>query len=228
MQEKFEHAKQEILNILKTAAGELLDIAYYIYELIASVPGKEPQLLRFVFEESEQIESSEEQHLQKVFTEEEKYSYKNTYGKIVDGTLEVLLKKGLSKEQFYEELWKGIDANPLLENTKEKAFVFFYIWIDDKVPYFELEPGMRMSNDDYAKITEDIFEKIIKARFILSVPTEQKTECASRLVQMLGELKNEREKTVLMAQILDLNDQVHVLSRLIKNKVLSDESKETD
>lgn len=222
-QREFEQASDRLKEIISTAKGSLLDLAYYIYKVIISVPGKEPDLLRVVFEECDQIESSEEEPLQKIFTEDEKEQYRDTYGKSVDGMLDALLKKGLSKEAFYQELWKSIQDNPMLEGEKEKAFAFFYIWIDVKVPYFELEPGLRMSNEEYKEIKKEIMEEIKRARFILSVPTKQKTERASRLVWMLENMEDERKKAVLMAQILNIYRQLcgsELLSKLAEDGML--------
>ena len=65
----------------------------------------------FFIETSEDLDSSEEQRIEKVFSEEEKYQYARDYGKIIDGTLEALLKKHYEKEKFYHELWKFIEEN---------------------------------------------------------------------------------------------------------------------
>ena len=204
-QKEFEQACDQILGLIGTAKGQWPDIAYYVYKVIVTVPGREPDLVKFVFETFEQIESSEEDLVDKIFTEEEIDDYENIYGKNIDGMLEALLKKGFSHEEFYQKLWKGIQENPILQGEKEKAFAFFYVWIDVKMPYFELEPGLAMSNNEYINIKKEIAEEIKRVRFVLNVPTKQRTEQASRLVKMLEQLQDERQKAVLMAQILNLH-----------------------
>ena len=47
-QREFEQASDRLKEIISTAKGSLLDLAYYIYKVIISVPGKEPDLLRVV------------------------------------------------------------------------------------------------------------------------------------------------------------------------------------
>lgn len=227
-QEKLEAAKNRIITLFKNEKEDLLDISYYVYQEIISMPGREPELLKFSLEKYEQIKPDEETQLEKIFTPEEKGSYEDTYGKNVDGMLEALLKKGLGSELFYQELWKGIQENPVLESKKEKAFAFYFILIDIRVPYFELEPGIEMSNDEYRKLQKELFEEIKRARFILYAPTKQKTERTSRLVHMLDQLEDERQKAVLMAQILNIFGKSmtdNLLSDLIEKGVLTEVKK---
>lgn len=126
--QKYEDARAGILKLFETSGGDLLDVAYYIYQKIVSIPGREPELVKFVFEELEQRDLDGKDPVEGVFSKEEKDSYIDTYGKVVDGILEALLKKGVDKETFYRDLWKGIQDNPILEGEKEKGFrILFYM-----------------------------------------------------------------------------------------------------
>ena len=169
----------------------------------------------FFIETSEDLDTSEEKRIEKIFSEEEKYKYASDYGKFIDGTLEALLKKHYEKEKFYQELWNFIEENPLLDTKKLKAFALFYVWVDIRLPYYVLDDGIKMSDDDYQDICQRLSEDIKKARFILHVPTEQKTERASRIVKLLESLQDDKEKAVLMAHILKLSDHSDmILNRL--------------
>lgn len=226
-----EPAKHDISELLKTVSGSKMDICHEVYKKIASYPGNEPELLRFFFEQSEQIESNEECPVEVIFSEEEKKEYINgNYGKMIDEALEILIKKGLKKEQFYEKLWKDIITNALLDSSKLRAFAVYFIWIDMRIPYFELEEGIKMSGDEYRDIRNDILEEIKRARFILSVPVEQKTERASRLVKMLESIEDEKKKAVLMTQILLIHEQTVGLSAFINNggRIVYDEQTPSD
>ena len=78
-----------------------------------------------------------------------------------------------------------------------------------------------MSDDDYQNVCQKLSEDIKKARFILHVPTEQKTERASRIVKLLENLQDDKEKAVLMSQILKLNNH----SAMILNRLAMREEK---
>ena len=72
-----------------------------------------------------------------------------------------------------------------------------------------------MSDDDCQDICQRISAEIKKARFILNFPSEQKTERASRIVKLLDNLQDDKEKAVLMAHILKLSDHSDmILNRL--------------
>lgn len=214
-----ESIQQDIVNILKTSSGERVDIAYAVYNRIMLADSNKSEVFKFFIEISEDIESSDENHIERIFSEEEKYQYSRDYGKIIDGALEALLKKNYAKRKFYDELWKFIEENPLLDSEKLRAFALYYIWIDFRVPYYELEEGIKMSNDEYSELLGGMMNEIRKARFILRIPTEQKTERASRLVKMLDEIKEERKKAVFMAQILKLSDRSDmILAQLAEGK----------
>ena len=78
-----------------------------------------------------------------------------------------------------------------------------------------------MSNEDFIDISKNLTEEIKRIRFILNTPTDQKTERASRLVNMIENLVSQEEKTVLMAHILRLNDK----SDIIFSRMFPDGSK---
>lgn len=200
--DKVKSAIEEALRVLE---GEQIDICYHIYKLISSVEGKEPELLRFFYENSEMIESSDEERVEVMFSEGERRSLEECYGKMVNGLLEATLRKKLPVEEFYQALWKAIAENPVLEDEKEKVFAVYYIWIDVRIPYFELEQGIKMSNADFMEITKKRLEDIKRIRFIMTAPLEQKTERASLLLKMLEGVPDEKERTVLMAQIMAIS-----------------------
>lgn len=202
---KLEDVEREIKVKIMTLIGERLDICYQIYQLITSVKGQESKLLRFFYENSEMIDSSDEVMAEVVFSDAERKTLEKSYGKMIDGVLEAILRKQYPIEQFYDELWKAIDENPLFKDEKTKVFAMYYIWIDSRVPYFQLDSGMKMGNMEFAEITRKKLEDIKKIRFILTAPMEQKTERASLLLKMLEECREEKEKTVLMVQILAIN-----------------------
>lgn len=221
---RVEKSKRDIFELLKTASGEKIDICYEVYSKITSCPGNEPELLCFFMEQSEQIDSNEEQSVEVIFSEEEKHQYISRYGKIIDGILEILIGKDLKEDIFYQELWNSINTN-IFDSPKLRAFAVYFIWIDMRMPYFKLEPGIKMSGDEYREIRKSIVRDIQRARFIMSIPMDQKTERASRLVHMLDLVEDENKKAVLMTQILLLYGQTHIINDIIKagGKIVYDE-----
>lgn len=215
---QLENTTKKIEDILKKASGEKLDIACKIYREISVCAGHESEALEFLCSYSENEESSGEWIVDEEITEEEKHQYVSSYGKMIDGSLEALLRENLPVKEFYSKLWEMIQNNTILESEKKKAFALYYIWIDARIPYFELEEGLEMSNKEYREYIKTHEEVLKKARFILLTPTDQKTQRASRLVKLLDELSDEKEKAVLMAQILEMRAKSSGVVRIVKGK----------
>lgn len=194
--------KDRINNILQNYSGAKENIAYCIYEEIASQSGHKPEALEYFYERAEDVKSEGGTQIKEIFTDEEKFHFVLSYGKLIDGALDVLLQKNCSCTEFYAELWDFIEHNTILTEKKQKAFALYYIWIDARIPYYQLDAGIRMDNTVYKETIEKLKPMIKKARFILYTPTAQRTERASRLLKLLEGVENEDEKAVLMAQIL--------------------------
>lgn len=200
----FEDIKQEIDKIVQQAAGNRLNIAYRIYNVIASAYGYEGEALEYFYESSEEVKFGEQNPDEEVFDTGEQYQLAKSYGKMIDGALEALIRQNLPRREFYEKLWDYIAQDTILADKKEKAFALYYIWIDVRIPYFELDQGLKMPNDVYRELVIKLKPLIKKARFILYAPTDQKTERASRILKLLDELQDDKEKAVLMALVLGM------------------------
>lgn len=198
--------KIRINDILRNYTGAKENIAYCIFEEISSQSGHESEALEYFYECAEDIISEGGTQIKEIFTNEDKIHFALTYGKLIDGALEALLQKNCSCTEFYAELWDFIEHNTILTEKKQKAFALYYIWIDARIPYYQLDAGIRMDNIVYKTLIEKLKFTIKKARFILYTPTEQRTERASRLLKLLDEVEGEDEKAVLMAQILAMTE----------------------
>lgn len=209
MQEKeldLSEIKENIAGILQKVSGDKADIAYLVYSRIIDAPGFEAEALQYFYEYAEDVRTAKKEPAEKVYSAADKYQLSSAYGKMIDGALEALLRRNLSCPEFYAELWDFIQNNTILSEKEQKAFILYYTWIDVRLPYFELPPGIKMDNDVYRDMLKNLKPMIRKARFILFTPMDQKTERASRIIQVLDEIEDENEKAVLMAQILGMID----------------------
>lgn len=198
----FEEAKREIIEKLKILDGEQINVCYQIYKTIISVQGREAELLRFLYENSEMIEATDNVSVEKIFSEDEERKLALHYEKLVKGILETMLQKKYAVDEFYQSLWNAIAENPMIEDEKAKVYAVYNIWTDPRIPYFELEQGIQMENEEFAEIIYERLEDIKKIRFIMTTPLEQRTERASLLLKVLDDIKDERERAVLMVQLM--------------------------
>lgn len=198
--------EKEIINLLQTLKGEKIDICGEIYRYIIETDEKPAEIMRFFLENSEDIESSEEKEASKLFTDGELLDCKEKYGKIVNGILKKLLSERKCPTEFYEELWKEINVEQIFDSERSRIFALFYIWIDARIPYYQLPDGLSIEEETYREIMKKMSEKLRRARFILCYGLKEWTQVASLLCQILNEVDDEAEKAVLLAGILQLSN----------------------
>lgn len=164
-----------------------------------------PELaFEFFYENSEYIESSDQNEIVPYFTAQQLSKYKNKYDKLIDGILNNLIIQHYEKSDFYKELWKQIMKNDLqFPSDDDKIYALGCIWSDFRIPYFCVEDGLRMSNEDFSNIIEEKKEILQEIIFILNCDAEQKTETASLLLNVIEKCNDPKEKAVMMAVIID-------------------------
>lgn len=126
------------------------------------------------------------------------------YEDLIDGLLNKLVSRHYEKEKFYNDLWDSVVGSDLLFDEKQtKIYALGRIWSDPRIPYFQVEAGIKMSNEEFIGIIEKKKELLQEASFILSCKYEQRTEASSVLLGVLDRCENDKEKAVVMAKIID-------------------------
>lgn len=130
------------------------------------------------------------------------------YGDYINSLLDTTLKKAyltsMGKEEFYRVLWESIAGTDFLSGVEEKAFALFFIAIDQRVPYFQLEPGLTMTNNDFRKYQIENWDVIRKMSFIIQQKFSQRTEESSLLLNELDGLKDQNARAVVLAIVLKI------------------------
>lgn len=215
--------KSQITNLLQTISGEKFNICGEVYEILKTADENQSgELLQFFLETSEEIKSSEEREARHFLTEGEVLDYTKLYGKIVDGLLENLLLQKPCKSVFYKTLWGKLTLDGLFENDKLQIFALYYIWIDVRIPYFELPETICFKEEDYRQIIERLKSKIQEARFILSSDFEQWAQVSYLLLKLMDEIDSEEEKTVFLSCVMQMRDKM-LLRTITENAKESEE-----
>lgn len=201
-------------HVTNESEQDKLNICAWVYSRISESGENASAVLKFFFENADNIESDDSWNAEIVFSESDAREYRKKYGALTDAIFEKLIAENLPEEQFYEKLWESINGLALFDTAKIKAFAIYYIWIDVRIPYYQLNEGMHMSNQRFAEITNGIRDDITKARFILRTNKfESRTKRASVLLELLDSHASFEERTVLMAHIISflkpaLNDSI--------------------
>lgn len=116
--------------------------------------------------------------------------------------VENLVQQKMTEEAFYENLWGKICDSALLSDQTAQIAFLARLWLDPRIPYYQVEEGCTMENDEFIRIRQKIWPTLKKAYFILSIPIPQKTQRASLLMKLSNEIGDEREQAVFWASVI--------------------------
>lgn len=189
-------------DVLGKVSGELLDITAMIYEQI--VTEDDPAAaFQYFLEHADDIVSTGTVSVPARYTASKMQELQYKCEDYVNGILVTALKQKGTAKEFYTRLWSTLtDNNAMLSDVDAVIFAIYKIWRSACIPYFELEDGIRMTNEQYRDIAQKNKARIKKVNYIIGAPLEQRTETASLLLRVLSECETETERSVVMAQIL--------------------------
>lgn len=201
-------ARERIISLMQVIGGERINVCGEVFKVIKEEDAHGGELLQFFCESTEGIESSGEMEASVLFTEGEVLDYTKTYGKIVDGILEKMFCEKPPADAFYNELWRKITLEELFGDEKAQIFAMYYIWIDVRIPYFQLPETIKLTASEYHAGIEKLRNKIQEARFILFSDFDHWTEVSHLLLKLLDSIEDETERTILLACIMQIRDRM--------------------
>lgn len=194
-------------DILSRVKGEKLDITAAVYRQIIAEKDS-VKAFQYFLQNADDIVSSKEQEIPQCYTAAEIQKIKARCAPCVSGILGSALERNSSEDDFYRLLWNSItDHNPLLPEEDDVIYAIYMIWQDGRIPYFQLDEGVKMTNERFAEITRKNKDLIKKARFIVRSSLEQRTEVSALLLKILSECETEEDRVVVLAQILARQEQ---------------------
>ncbi len=139
-----------------------------------------------------------------------------------------LIKEHVAVDEFYHALRNKIFDNSLFENSSTRAAFLLILWTDIRIPYYQLDEGCVMDEDEYSRILEKINPEIKKGMFILNVNFQYKTQRSSFLLEIADKLSNQSEKTVFWSMVIDylISRYMGLASQFLRDK--EKEAKEID
>lgn len=138
-------------------------------------------------------------------------------GPVIDRLLSNLVEKNYPLETFYGNLWDSINNDILFDTDFEKICAVLFVLLSVKIPYFQMGDALRMSDDDYWSISQDVETQYKKAVFALNRGYDQRTEVASQIVDIFKEIKNEKQQIVYVAKLIGyFRYEAHRLEEQIK------------
>lgn len=193
--------QQSLTDILQRTNSSRIDIAVDVYGLILQQENQ-VEALHFFLEEAEDVEMMQEQQDSHHFSQEELENLKKRYDKLVEGIISNLVSQKLDQQCFYSKLWDALQNNPLISSEKEKGYVFYRVWTEEMIPYFQIDDGLQMDNEKFHEICQKRRIEIRKAFFVLASSLKQRTETSSLIMQILDSCEAQEEKAAVLAQVI--------------------------
>lgn len=194
--------EQVLWNCVNDHSSTAWSACEAVWDLIQSQDQKDRKKIFFTFIDRIYIEDVEVE-------DEDEFLPKNVadiitedINRLVNRIIKNLVRRRPSEEIFYENLWNKINDDTLLPNKKAQVSFLIRLWIDPRIPYFQVGEGCTMEDDEFNRVQNDVWPMIRKACFILSIPFSQKTQRASILMDLANELKDDRERAVFWAGVM--------------------------
>lgn len=198
---------KEIADIIKTYAGEDIDLCFYIFQLLKEKENPVINLMEF-FEKIGMQKSDGSFILEKVIEDEELSKMDSLYSKYINMFLKALIEKAhlenWDKTKFYEHLWNSLNTDLILENDRIRSFAILRYAQNDLMPYIEIGKPISMSDEEFSKILKENMRVINKIKHIVALNYSQKTEVASLILNEVMSVKTENERAVILAVALDV------------------------
>lgn len=196
---------------IDAAYGELdtdiANLAYVIFQIISSVPvddrgalikyAVEHDARSVVFDQGLPKFSTKSLKLDPVLTQNDIANFQERLGSLVDAFLDVIFREQWDADGFYEQVASMLE-NPIFRSDKEKGFAFYWFYVDKRIPYFQLDEGMSMSDDDWRDLGIALRPDTARIRYILATDWISRSSQSDHLLRIF-EGRSDVERVRLMA-----------------------------
>lgn len=202
--------KQEFFDKFDHYCGSRIDICCDIYhDLVNSDPEERLEMLSFAFRNFA-LRPSDHSYApaSSGISDARVKELGNLYGKMTDKILNTIIQKaianGSSDVQVYEDIWNLVVNNPVLSTEEERIFGLYNMLIDQQLPYFSIQPGLKMDNEEYDALQDEYADELRKIRFILSVDFDQRTKEASNILDAILAQPDYKVQTLLVSRVISI------------------------
>lgn len=209
--------KADITYVLDNNNGREIDIAYSIYRILVNSNEKAPQLLRYFFESATSYSYEEKENAKQLISDKSVEAWSDKYTKDIILWLNKTVDSDPSVSSFYESLWNFIISTKQFKTEKIKAFALYCVWMDPRIPYFNLKKGKTLDDNQFIKSLDNTFKDRLKAKQIIFSVFDKRTDEASVLLKLIEGLDNEADKAVLLAYIIRIVE-VRTFERIATQK----------
>lgn len=129
------------------------------------------------------------------------------FSNLITGAMDLHFNEEYAPEVFYTKFWETLDLLLTPYTDIERGVCLRLVISNSRMPYQTIRRGIRMEEEEYKEITKAIMPQLIKMSYVLHLRTSQRTESASRILWILDELKDEKQKTVFLSSLMSASKQ---------------------
>lgn len=198
----------KLLESLKTATGNSTDVFSQLYnDYFKNTNEKEKiEVLRLILEYPFRIGDTEDKNPLTISKERE-YELVIKYESIISGVTNRMVDLNLSKEEFYEKLYKTIFASDdALYPRSEEEQIIVLKYLSEQVPdvpYFKIKRRIQISEEDFDERLEKLRPNIQEALHMFQRKFETTPESAAEIWRIVRDLTDEKDQVVLLTIILN-------------------------
>ena len=192
---------QEVESFLRTCSGHVLDICYSLLKILESHRDYSASGLKFFLTRYEDIDTDKSKPVDPVFKIAQVEIFEKKFGDVINKFIDEKAESKTQVDLFYVSLWDEILNGEKFTSEEEKAFAIYLALRNPRIPFFDLEDGLLMSDETYANTFRENFESVQKIRYILATRFDQKTQQASLLLDVLDTISKESRAVVFTSII---------------------------
>lgn len=197
--------KNETQKFLECVAGNYSDIcAKYYFDFLKNETDISVAAEKLSYLLKWDYSSTKENTIDVLYSQEEYTTALKKSSEIIEKIVDNMINNNIDEIVFYETLWKTISEKVLFPTDIDCIGAIIFLFAYPKIPYFQLEEGLKMEDEAFQLKSIEMVRQIQKAIYILNRGYEQKTEVASQLIKIILELDDFDKQTVFLANIFGL------------------------
>lgn len=194
--------KTALMKCIKPHTDSAWNICAAVWEFILSQNEKEQRAYFSVFLSQIYIETLHIGDTNEFLSDDANEKITEDIYSLVNRVVANLVRQRLPEELFYENLWEKINDETLLPDRRAQISFLMRLWLDPRIPYYQVGEGCTMEDDEFACIRDAVWPVMKKAFFILAIPFSQKTQRMSLLMELADGLEDYKAKAVFWAGIM--------------------------
>lgn len=136
---------------------------------------------------------------------EEQFKEFRDVSKTADRILHNLVNSNISEDDFYEKLWAKFNDEDLFTRSDDRTALLLYLWLNPCIPYYQLNEGCSMEDQEFEENIEQLSDVLRKAKFIIFKRIRQKTQRVSLLMELADSIDDYKKRVVFWSCVMSIS-----------------------